>query len=123
MTSDTDRLKGLYDHFNARDVDAAIAAMHHEVVWANGIEGGFVHGLAAVRAYWARQWAELVSRADPLDFSVGADGTIQVKVHLSARNMHGEVVFDMMGVHAFHMKNGLVRRFDILSVSGGAGRT
>jgi hypothetical protein len=33
-----------YRAFNARDVDAVLAAMHEDVDWPNGWEGGHVHG-------------------------------------------------------------------------------
>ena len=32
----------LYDRFNARDMEAVLAYMHRDVVWANGMEGGHV---------------------------------------------------------------------------------
>ena len=38
-----DLLKAAYAAFNRRDIDAALAAMHPEVEWANGMEGGTVH--------------------------------------------------------------------------------
>ena len=64
------RLKHLYDRFNARDMDAVLAAMHPEVVWANGLEGGYVHGRDGVRAYWTKQWAAMDSRANPIGISI-----------------------------------------------------
>ena len=38
-----------YDAFNARDIERALAVMHPEVDWPNGMQGGYVHGHAAVR--------------------------------------------------------------------------
>jgi hypothetical protein len=35
-------LLGAYTPFNARDLDAALSAMHPDVEWANGMEGGYV---------------------------------------------------------------------------------
>jgi hypothetical protein len=32
-----------YAAFNARDVDATLAALHSDVDWPNGMEGGRVH--------------------------------------------------------------------------------
>jgi ketosteroid isomerase-like protein len=43
MPTDTELLKHLYDRFNARDMEAVLATMHRDVVWANGWEGGYVH--------------------------------------------------------------------------------
>jgi ketosteroid isomerase-like protein len=49
-------LKAAYAAFNRRDLETALALLHPEVEWANGLEGGTVHGPGAVRAYWTRQW-------------------------------------------------------------------
>lgn len=117
MPSSTELLGYLYDRFNARDVEAALATMHRDVVWANGIEGGYVYGHNGVRDYWTRQWATIDSHADPVDFSIGEDGTIDVEVRLTARDLKGNVVFDKVGVHAFRIENGLIRRFDIRPVA------
>jgi ketosteroid isomerase-like protein len=35
MQNDTDLLEHLYDYFNARDIEAALAIMHPDVEWAN----------------------------------------------------------------------------------------
>jgi ketosteroid isomerase-like protein len=113
MPSDTELLERMYDRFNARDIDAALMSMHRDVVWANGLEGGYVHGRDGVRAYWTRQWATIDSRAKPVGFSAGADGTIAVDVHLTARDRKGNLVFDKMAVHIFRIQDGLITRFDI----------
>jgi hypothetical protein len=111
--SATKLLAELYDSFNARDLEAALAAMHTNVIWANGMQGGHVHGRSGVREYWTRQWAALDTRAEPLRFSTDGDGIIEVEVRLTARDRDGTVVFDTIGVHAFQLENGLVKRFDI----------
>jgi ketosteroid isomerase-like protein len=113
MPSDKEILERVYDRFNARDVDAVLTALHRDVVWANGLEGGYVHGHDGVRDYWTRQWAMIDSHARPVGFSIGADGTIAVDVHLTARDLDGNVVFDKMGVHVFRIEDGLITRFDI----------
>ena len=76
MPGDTELLERLYDRFNARDIEAALATMHPDVMWANGLEGGHVHGHDGVRDYWTRQWAMMDSRAEPTGFSIGEDGTV-----------------------------------------------
>ena len=43
-------LERMYAAFNARDVDSVLAAMHADVDWPNGLEGGRVVGHDAVRA-------------------------------------------------------------------------
>ena len=55
MSDEVDLLKRVYDRFNARDMKTVLAAMHEDVIWANGMEGGHVHGREGVRSYWMRQ--------------------------------------------------------------------
>jgi hypothetical protein len=113
MSSDTGLLERLYGRFNARDMEAALATMHRDVIWANGLEGGHVYGHDGVRNYWARQWATMDSRAEPNSFSMGEDGTFCVEVHLTARDLKGNLLFDTSGGHVFRIEDGLIRRFDI----------
>jgi ketosteroid isomerase-like protein len=110
---DTEVLRHLYDRFNARDMEAVLAAMHQEVVWANGLEGGYVHGREGVREYWTRQWAMMDSRAEPISFSTADDGSVHVEVHLTARDRDGNLLFDRHAGHIFHFENGLITRFSI----------
>ncbi len=65
MLTDRELLTRAYDAFNARDVDAAVAAMHPDVDWPNGMEGGRVHGHRGVRDYWTRQWRSIDPRVEP----------------------------------------------------------
>ena len=52
-------------------------------------------------------------KAEPVGFSMGPDGATVVEVHLTARDLNGNVLFDEMGGHIFRIENGLIRRFDI----------
>ena len=66
MPSGRELLIHLYDRFNARDMEALLATMHQDVVWANGLEGGHVYGHAGVRDYRPRQWAMMDSHVEPV---------------------------------------------------------
>jgi ketosteroid isomerase-like protein len=112
VSSVKELLKHLYDRFNARDMEAVLRTMHRDVVWANGLEGGHVYGRDGVRDYWTRQWATIDTHAEPVSFSI-ADGTATVEVHLSARDLQGNLLFDKMGGHIFQIEDGLIKRFDI----------
>jgi ketosteroid isomerase-like protein len=57
MDGDFELLKRIYDRFNAQDMEGVLTALADDVAWANGMDGGHVHGREAVRAYWTRQWA------------------------------------------------------------------
>ncbi|KAM3114137.1 nuclear transport factor 2 family protein [Phormidesmis sp. 146-33] len=48
-------LRKAYQAFNTRDIDTVLSLLHPDVAWANGMEGGYVHGHAEVRDYWNRQ--------------------------------------------------------------------
>ena len=40
MSNDVEFLKQVYQRFNARDIEAVLAALHSDVTWANGMEEG-----------------------------------------------------------------------------------
>lgn len=107
-------LERLYERFNARDMEALLATLHASVTWANGWEGGYVHGHADVRTYWTRQWAVIDPQLKPLSFRAGPDGQIAVKVHQSVHDCNGKLLSDKVVEHGFHIEGGLIRRFDIL---------
>jgi hypothetical protein len=115
MPDEVELLKRLYDRFNARDVEALLAAMHEDVIWANGMEGGHVHGREGVRSYWIRQWAMVDPHVEPLEFSKGLEGEIVIEVHQVVRDLNGNLLADKRVGHVFRIEEGLVRRFDIRS--------
>ncbi len=106
-------LERLYDRFNARDMDAVLAAMHPGVTWANGMEGGHVHGREGVRGYWSRQWAMIDPHVEPISFATGPEGETVVEVHQIVRDLDGNVLSDKAVGHVFRIENELVTRFDI----------
>jgi nuclear transport factor 2 (NTF2) superfamily protein len=113
MPDEIELLKLLYDRFNARDMEAVLTAMHEDVIWANGMEGGHVHGRDGVRSYWTRQWAMIDPHVEPVDFFIGSDGKVVVEVRQIVRDLQGKVLVDQMVGHIFQIENGLVKRFDI----------
>lgn len=108
-----ERLRSLYRAFNARDVDACLAAMTADVDWANGWEGGRVVGRDAVRDYWQRQWAVIDSTAEPTAVTERPDGTTAVAVHLVGRGSEGQVLFDENALHVYTFKGNLVKSMTI----------
>jgi ketosteroid isomerase-like protein len=113
MPSDTELLKHLYDRFNARDMEALLASMHKDVIWANGMEGGHVRGHDGVRNYWTRQWETIDPHVEPVGFSTSADDTTIVEVHATVRDLKGNLLSDQMVGHIFRIDDGLIKRFDI----------
>jgi hypothetical protein len=113
MSDEMELLKRVYDRFNARDMESVLATMHEDVMWANGMEGGHVHGVAGVRKYWTRQWAMTDPHVEPTEFSIGPEGEVVIEVHQVVRDLNGNLLMDRMVGHMFRIENGLIKRFDI----------
>jgi nuclear transport factor 2 (NTF2) superfamily protein len=106
-------LRHVYDRFNARDMETVLAALHEDVLWANGMEGGHVRGRDAVRSYWTRQWAMIDPHVEPVEFSKAPGGETVVRVHQVVHDLNGGLLADREVSHIFQMEDGLIRRFDI----------
>jgi ketosteroid isomerase-like protein len=124
VNANMETLKRMYERFNARDIDGVLAALADEVAWANGMDGGHVHGRQAVREYWMRQWAIVSPRVEPVSFDRAADGAVVVKVRQSIRDLEGRPLQedgdgpqhglrDKLVGHVFRFQAGKVIRFDI----------
>jgi hypothetical protein len=120
MSDAVELLKRLYQLFNAREMEPVLACMHENVIWANGMEGGHVHGRDGVRDYWSRQWATIDPHVEPVEFADGREGEITVAAHGVVRDLNGNLLQDRMVGHVFRIENGLVKRFDIRDSSGTA---
>ena len=106
-------LRRAYEAFNARDVDAALALMHPDVDWPNGMEGGRVLGRAAVREYWTRQFGVIDSRVEPQTFATDAEGRVVVDVHQVVRDTAGALLSDGRVEHVYTIRDGLIERMEI----------
>ena len=107
-------LRDVYVAFNARDIDAVIAALHPDVDWPNAWEGGRLHGHAAVRDYWTRQFEAIDGRVEPQAFATTDDGRIAVEVHQVVRSPTGELLADRTVTHVYALRDGLVERMDVI---------
>lgn len=106
----------LYQAFNGRAVDTVLAVLSPQVEWANGWEGGFVSGRAAVADYWDRQWQELDPTVTPV--SVRAVGQrYLVRVHQVVRDMRGQLAHEATVEHVYTFDDsGLITRMEIHDV-------
>lgn len=77
----------MYAAFNARDIDAALAAMAPDVAWPRAFKGGFVQGPQAVGAYWTEQWSEISPHVEPEAFYPEEAGQVLVEVHQVVRDL------------------------------------
>ena len=120
MDDDIKLLETIYERFNARDMDGVLSVLTDDVVWANGMDGGYVHGREAVREYWTRQWAMVSPHVEPVGFRRAADGAIVAEVRQTVRDLEGKPLQgqthglkDKTVGHVFRVRRGKVARFDI----------
>ena len=118
--NDVEMLKRVYAGFNARDIDAVLAVLSDDVAWANGMDGGHVHGREAVRDYWTRQWAVISPHVEPVAFAETDDGAVAVEViqsifDLDGRPLEGQScgLKDKTVTHIFRIEGDKIVRFDI----------
>jgi ketosteroid isomerase-like protein len=123
VDEDIEVLKRIYERFNARDIDAVLAVLADDVVWANGMDGGHVHGREAVRQYWTRQWTMVSPHVEPVSFRRAADGAVVAEVRQSVRDLEGKPLQgqthglkDKTVGHIFRLHDGKVTRFDIQEI-------
>jgi len=113
-------LERIYDRFNARDIDGVLSSLTNDVAWANGMDGGHVHGREAVREYWTRQWTMVSPHVEPVSFRQTVDGAIIAEVRQSVHDLEGKSLQgqthglkDKTVGHVFRFREGKVSRFDI----------
>jgi hypothetical protein len=113
MITERRLLEDAYAAFNARDIDAALAAMHVDVCWPNGMEGGSVYGHGGVRDYWTRQWDLIDPHVEPLRFKADEDGRTVVDVRQVVRDRNGNIMVDEIVQHVYLIEDDLVRSMEI----------
>lgn len=106
-------LRRTYAAFNRRDVEASLNAMHADVDWPNGMQGGRISGRDAVRLYWTRQFEIVDSRVEPTRFGYDEEGRVVVDVHQVVRSPAGEPISEGEVRHVYAFRDGLVERMDI----------
>jgi nuclear transport factor 2 (NTF2) superfamily protein len=95
------RLAELYRAFNARDVDAVLAAMALDVRWPNAWEGGWLQGHDEIRDYWRRQWDEIDPTVEPVGFETRSDGRVAVRVHQVVKTLEGAPLAEGDVLHVY----------------------
>lgn len=111
--TNSELLTNTYKSFNAREIDTVLALMHGDVDWPNGMEGGRVHGHAAVRDYWTRQWRLIDPHVEPVGFRTDEAGRTVVAVHAVIRDLAGNLIKDEMIEHVYVIEGGLIRSMEI----------
>jgi hypothetical protein len=110
-------LHGAYEAFNARDIDGALARMHADVDWPNGMEGGRLRGHREVREYWRRQFDLIDSSVESQRIEHCPDGQVIATVRQLVRDRTGEVISEDVVEHRYVISEGLIERMDIGSIT------
>ncbi len=113
MSSNQQLLQNLYDAFNKREIETIIPMMRPDVKWANGLEGGFVHGRDQVREYWTDQFKAIQPELEALKFETDENNRNIVTVHLIIRDLHGNLLADATVHQIFTIENGLISLYEI----------
>ncbi len=108
MTLDRQFLQNLYEAFNKREIETIISLMRPDVKWANGMEGGFVHGRDAVREYWRKQFEIVQPQLEPLNFETDENDRSVVTVHQIVRDLDGKLLMEKTLQQIFTFENGLI---------------
>lgn len=106
-------LQNLYDAFNKREIETIISLMTPNVKWANGQNGGFVHGRDAVREYWINQFKEIQPELETLKFETDEKNRNIVTVHQIIKDLQGNVLADMTVRQIFTIEGGLISLYEI----------
>ena len=106
-------LRRAYEAFNARDIDGALATMHVDVDWPNGMEGGRLHGYREVRKYWRRQFDLIDSLVEPQQIEQLPDGQVIVTVRQVVRDRAGNLISEDTVEHWYSINEGLIKRMVI----------
>ena len=113
MLTNQELLTKTYQAFNARDIETVLAVMHPEVVWPNGMEGGYVYGHQGIRDYWIRQWQLINPHVEPQAFTPTDGGRIVIQVHQVVRDLAGHLLADEQVQHTYSIEEGLIVRMEI----------
>lgn len=113
-------IKRIYHSFNTRDIDGVLTVLSDDIAWANGMDGGHVHGREAVRDYWTHQWTIVSPHVEPVAFDNTEDGAVAVEVIQSVFDLNGQPLDgqthgleDKTVTHIFRMEGEKIVRFDI----------
>jgi hypothetical protein len=110
-------LQNLYDAFNRREIETILSMIDENVKWANGMEGGFVHGRDNVREYWQKQFAVINPQLTPLKFRIDEKERNTVDVHQTVYDLQGNVLLKKSVKQIFTIENNLIKVFEISDVS------
>ena len=108
----------LYRAYNARDLEALSALVRDDVDWPDGERR--LHGRAAVRAYWSRQWARVRTHDEVIGMTRPASDGCAVRIAQVVRDPDGAIVSRGVFEHSYAFRDGLVARMDLTELGAHA---
>ena len=106
-------IRNAYAAFNARDIDSILKVLDPKVKWTKAWEGDYAIGHDEVRAYWTRQWSEIDPRVTPVAFHERENGSLEVEVDQSVRDLDGKILFEGKVKHIYTIEDGLLKQMDV----------
>ena len=107
-------LRDVYAAFNARDVDAVIAALQSDVDWPNAIEGGRVAAATKCATTGAASSSRSTRASSCADSPSAGDGRVAVAVHQIVHALDGTLLADGEVTHVYSFRDGLVVRMEVI---------
>jgi hypothetical protein len=87
MMNEIDTVRRMYDAYNARQMDAALADLHADVEWDGGAEG-MLHGKEAVERHWRSQWRDVDAKVY-IQSSAWKNSSLVLQVRLEVATPRG----------------------------------
>lgn len=108
-------LERAYALFNLRDVEGILALVTEDVQWPDVLNAAVLRGKAALRPYWASQFAVANPQVQPTEFRpVGKD--LVAVIDQRVFDLHGQLLMPPTTVfHRFTFREALICRMAIFT--------
>jgi hypothetical protein len=125
LRSNIDFFQDLYTNFNNRNIEDVINKMTDNVIWANGMDGGYLFGHTRVREYWNKQFTVANSKVTPLKIGIQdavlemeqennlGDKIVRIQVHQVVHDLDNNLLADEIVFHTFLIQDKKIAEFHI----------
>ncbi len=113
MKPDEDRIAKLHAAINARDLDATVSCYAPHARFADGLEGGMVEGLDAIRAHFVHLFETIRVELSIIDFLREPNGRLRARLHVETRGPGGGLWQDDVVTVWYRLERGLIVEQDV----------
>lgn len=106
-------LEHLYHSFNGKMITEALAVIHSDATWANGMEGGLLFGHDQIRSYWERQWSYIDWHVKFVNAYITDEGLAIIDIHQIIRDLSGNIISIKDIQHIMQFEDGLIKSMRI----------